>query len=306
VVDLAASRASDAHPACPLCGSTTTTRWKASSLDRALAPDDLAITDHRYGTTLELFACTCGYRFAAPDAIGELVPLYGMLDDPGYEESADARRAQQRALLAHVMRSAPEARTLLDVGAANGLLVEEAGRAGLDATGVEPSVRLAASARSRGLDVVAGVLDDGALAGRRFDVVTLVDVVEHVADPVALLRAAVHHTSPGGHVLVVTPDIASVPARVLRDRWWHLRLAHVGYFTRVTLADALLRAGLVPERWWRPGWVFEVGYLTERVGEYVPPARKLAHAASLRRVLDLTIPLNLFDSWAVLARRDCA
>lgn len=289
-----------ARPTCPLCGSASTTRWKAASLDRALVPDDLAITDHRYGTTLELHRCVCGFRFASSDDLERLDALYGALDDPGYEDSADARRAQQRALLDRVLRLAPHAHSLLDVGAANGLLVEDARERGLDAAGVEPSERLAASARARGLDVVTGTLDQA--GSRHFDIVTLVDVIEHVADPVALLLAAGARLAEDGYVLVVTPDVDSLAARALRDSWWHLRLAHVGYFTRTTLADALRRAGLTPVEWWRPGWVFELGYLTERVGEYVPLAKRVTRQPRLDALLARTIPLNLFDSLAVLAR----
>ena len=130
---------------------------------------------------------------------------------------------------------------------------------------------------------------------------TLVDVVEHVGDPVALLRACRGHGS-GGHLLVVTPDAASVAARWLGRRWWHLRLAHVGYFTRPTLTDALARAGLVAERWWRPGWVFEVGYLVERVGSYAPPAALGRPPHGKTSGPRRTVPLNLYDSLAVIVR----
>ena len=64
---------------------------------------------------------------------------------------------------------------------------------------------------------------------------TLVDVIEHVADPLALLRGARDYVAPGGLVLLVTPDVDSVAARLFGKRWWHLRLAHVGYFNRRSL-----------------------------------------------------------------------
>jgi SAM-dependent methyltransferase len=150
--------------------------------------------------------------------------------------------------------------------------------------------------------VVTGTLAD-LPDDERFDLVTLVDVVEHVSDPVGLLHDAGDRLSGRGRLLVVTPDVGSVAARVLRERWWHLRLAHVGYFTRATLTRALALAGLVPESWWRPGWTFEVGYLGERVGEYLPPARWITRRAAGSTVLGWTIPLNVRDSWAVIARR---
>src|SRR5438552_8388464 len=89
---------------CPICGQTGARRWKESDLRSALQPVDLAITDRRYGTTLALLECRCGFRYADPAELPDLNALYGALDDPAYEEGADARGAQQRALLAHVLR----------------------------------------------------------------------------------------------------------------------------------------------------------------------------------------------------------
>jgi len=286
---------------CPLCGRTDHRAWKPADVE-GLASGDLAITDRRYGTTLALRECVCGFRFADPRAVPDLVALYRDLDDPAYEAGEATRLAQQRALLERACRAAPGARSLLDVGAANGLLVEAAGAAGLDAAGVEPSASLAAAARRRGVDVRTGVLPLAELGERRFDLVTCIDVIEHVTDPVALLHACRERLAPGGRLLVVTPDAASVLARVLGRRWWHLRLAHVGYFTRRTLTDALRRAYLAPERWWRPGWVFEAGYLVERVGAYVPPIGRIGARARHARAMRAAVPLNLFDSLGVIAR----
>jgi len=291
-----------ASPRCPLCGRTDARVWKASSVDGDLVPEDLAITDSRYGTTLAILECPCGFRFADPRTVPDLVALYEALDDTAYRDTADVRRVQQRTLVRDLLRRQPATRTLLDVGAANGLLVDEATRAGLQAVGVEPSEALSAEARERGVDVLTGVLPHPDLADRRFDAVTLIDVIEHVPDPVELLQLARAHVAADGCVFVVTPDIASVAARALGRRWWHLRLAHVVYFTRATLTRALEVAGFVPETWWRPGWVFEVGYLTQRVGEYVPPVGKIAARYDDSSVMHRSVPLNLFDSLAVVAR----
>jgi SAM-dependent methyltransferase len=289
-----------------VCGGGGARAWKPSDLaGRAggLQPSDLAITDDRYGTTLALLACPCGFRFADPREVPDLTALYARLDDPAYEAGSGPRGAQQRALVRAVLAERPRSASLLDVGAASGLLVREAEGAGLAATGDEPSAPLAAAARRAGLDVRTGTLPMALPDDRRFDVVCLVDVVEHVADPVELLAAATARLVPGGVALVVTPDVRSLAARVLGRRWWHLRLAHVGYFDRRTLATALDRAGLRPVRWWRPGWVFEVSYLADRVVRYLPPLRPVAARLRRGRLGRAAIGLNPRDSLAVLAER---
>lgn len=292
---------------CRVCGSDDTQPWRKSPLTGGVTSEDLRITDARYGLTLDLARCRgCGFRFADSDDVSRLDQLYAELDDPGYEESQTPRRLQMEWLARTARRHHPAAKTALDVGAATGLLVAAARREGLDAIGIEPSRALSEIARAQNqVPVLTGVLPHPQLAGRRFDVVFLVDVIEHVADPGALLRQCAELLAPDGLLLVVTPDVASLAARLLGRRWWHFRIAHVGYFDRRSLGVALARAGLRPERWLRAKWFFDVAYLASRFESYLPVAgwnRFANRAPGLRSLYRSVIPLNLFDSYAVLAR----
>jgi SAM-dependent methyltransferase len=292
---------------CWICGDTATAPVDAGDVADALTPDDLRITDKRYGLTLPLVRCgACGFVYASGSGRLGLASLYAELDDDEYGASAEARRRQMAHLLRWAMPGRARPGRLLDVGAASGILLAEAAAAGFDGVGVEPSLPLAARAREHGLDVHDGVLPHPELDGEVFDVVTLVDVIEHVDDPLDLLRRCREHLAPGGRLVVVTPDQGSVAARALGRRWWHRRLAHVGYFDRSTLTLALQRTGFAAERWGRPRWYFPVGYLATRVGQYVPGAgrRRATTPPSdgTGRAERAVVPLNLRDSLAVVAR----
>lgn len=294
---------------CPACSGAHTTAWKARNFSaEKISPDDLRITDARYGTTLALARCEdCGFLFADDPEATEIGELYAALDDPAYEEGADARIRQLAWLVALCRAEQPGARTLLDVGAASGLLVAEAARSGLIGVGVEPSRTLSRSARDRGVDVLEGTLPHPELEHRTFDVVTLVDVVEHVTDPVALCRAAADRLSSNGLLVVVTPDVGSVAARVFGRLWWHFRVAHVGYFSDKSFSRAAARAGLSVVGSRRAIWFFPVHYLLARVTRYLPMAsgvtRRLGGTAMGRRLMDTIIPLNLFDSTVYFLRK---
>jgi SAM-dependent methyltransferase len=290
--------------ACWVCGSSDTRIWK-SGVDRPLRPEDLRITDSRYGTTLTLRRCrACGFVFAN-GAFDGIAGLYRQLADPAYVESGDTRVLQMEWLLNHVLERRPSLASLLDVGAGIGLLVDVARRRGLEAMGIEPSHTLAAHAAAAGIPIIEGVLPQAALAGRRFDLVTLVDVIEHVADPIGLLRQSAAHLNPNGVLVVVTPDIASVPSRLMGKRWWHYRLAHIGYFSRGSLAIAASRANLTVLDTFSVRWFFRLRYLAERAGRYLPVGsvnRAADRLGPLRRLYERTIGLDLHDSIGVVLR----
>ena len=179
---------------------------------------------------------------------------------------------------------------MLDIGAGSGIFVEQALRLGYDAEGVEPSEWLVNRSRERGLPVHRGVLPLEAVTAP-FDVVTLIDVIEHVTDPVRLLRDARDVMKPGGIGLVVTPDVSSIAARLMGPRWWHYRVAHVCYFAPSTLERALTLTGFKPLRRFRPAWYFTAGYLLDRLAVYFKPVRYL----NTRLAAQFTVPLNLYD-----------
>lgn len=296
-------------PSCPACGGTRATPWKAKNQPGELGSEHLLITDARYGTTLALERCEdCGFLFANDPGLASLDDLYAALDDPAYVEGTEARTRQMRWLLASSLKRQPAARTLLDVGAAAGLLVLEAARLGLDAAGIEPSRSLTDAARETGANVVSGTLPHPALEGRLFDIVALVDVIEHVADPVALCRAAADRLAPGGLLVVVTPDVSSIAARLLGARWWNFRVAHVGYFSPTSFSRAAARAGLSVVGGHRALWFFPVGYLLARITSYVPlpqsAVRAIERSPLAARALAAVIPLNLFDSSVYFLRKD--
>jgi 2-polyprenyl-3-methyl-5-hydroxy-6-metoxy-1,4-benzoquinol methylase len=294
--------------ACWICGSRKTAHWKARNLPRSLIPKDLEITDRRYGVTLALWKCRdCGFIFAHDEELNQLTSLYERLSDVDYVNSREPRLFQMRWLLETAQKVNPKAVSLLDVGAGAGLLVAEAKRLGLEATGVEPCRAFVDSARVLyGVEILHGVLPHPELANRQFDLVFLVDVIEHVSDPVKLLRQSARLLSSGGLLVVVTPDVGSLPAKILGPRWWHFRVAHVGYFDRTSLRKAIKAVGLVAVYESRAKWFFSVRYLAERLAVYLPIHwlnRIASRVQLLRWCYDRAAPLNLHDSFLVFLQR---
>jgi 2-polyprenyl-3-methyl-5-hydroxy-6-metoxy-1,4-benzoquinol methylase len=301
------SGASSDQSECWICGCSQSAPFKKRSIERALTPDDLKISDANYGTTLALRRCAaCGFISADRTDLSALFELYERLDDSGYEESQDSRALQMDWLLATAEKAHPRIRSILDVGAASGLLVSLAKKRGWEAQGVEPSQKLVdAAERFHGVQLLQGQLPHPGLQGRRFDVVFLVDVIEHVADPVGLLRHAANVMAPDGILVVVTPDVGRLASRLLGPRWWHFRLAHVGYFNDATFAEACKRSNLVLSSQFRAKWFFRVKYLAERMTRYLPVSgliRRLESTRSGARAANWLVPLNLHDSWVFICK----
>ncbi|MCA3601367.1 MAG: bifunctional 2-polyprenyl-6-hydroxyphenol methylase/3-demethylubiquinol 3-O-methyltransferase UbiG [Methylobacterium sp.] len=96
-----------------------------------------------------------------------------------------------------------EGLSLLDIGCGAGLVTEPMARMGFDVSGIDPAEENIAIAEDHaakgGLSIRYRAMTVEALpAGERYDVVTLLEVVEHVPDVGAMVAEAARHLKPGG------------------------------------------------------------------------------------------------------------
>jgi 2-polyprenyl-3-methyl-5-hydroxy-6-metoxy-1,4-benzoquinol methylase len=120
--------------------------------------------------------------------------------------------AERRAHIAAINRyfRLPGHPRHLDVGCALGSMLQEAKAAGWDPMGIETSEFAAKyAAEHTGCPVYAGTLQKAAFPSGSFDVVTLMDVIEHVPEPFELIGEIYRVLRPGGVVFIVTPNFAS-------------------------------------------------------------------------------------------------
>src|SRR5687767_10756004 len=102
-----------------------------------------------------------------------------------------------------------EGKSALDVGCGAGLLAEPLARLGANVTAIDAAPELieVARAHARGqrleIDYRAAAVED---VEGRFDLVTSLEVIEHVADPRAFVAALAGHLAPGGLKILSTPN----------------------------------------------------------------------------------------------------
>ena len=145
-------------------------------------------------------------------------------------------------------------RRALDVGAADGYLAERLTTAGWKVTALErdPAQVARAAARCEQAHVVDLEREQPPLAGQ-YDAIIYGDVVEHLSDPLRVLRELNRHLAPGGVVVVSVPNVAHVWVRLsllvghfdYGDRGI-LDRTHLAFFTRRTFRSFLTAARLTP------------------------------------------------------------
>jgi 2-polyprenyl-3-methyl-5-hydroxy-6-metoxy-1,4-benzoquinol methylase len=163
-------------------------------------------------------ACGLAWNDAPPppDPAGDWESDY--YSDAAIIKLHQARRSAMGAIVQRLSALHPERGRLLDVGSGLGFLMDSAARAGWAVEGVEASPTAAASARKlTGAKVTEGLMETADVPAAGFDVVTILDTLRHVPDPMALLHSAGRALRPGGLLMVreINRDIQRVGTRLL-------------------------------------------------------------------------------------------
>ncbi len=151
--------------------------------------------------------------------------------------------------LVRIANSASTAKTWMDFGAGSGTLVRAAMAAGFSAVGVE--VDEPARERSEALGTLIYPSLES-LPDDNYGVISISHVLEHLKDPVGMLRVLAQHLEVGGIIIAVQPDCTGLIPRLMPRHWsgW-VPDQHFWHFTSKSLSALMGEAGLVPERHWR-------------------------------------------------------
>lgn len=153
----------------------------------------------------------------------------------------------------------PSARTFLSVGCGTGRTEAELIKQGFHVTGIELDPVAAAAARENGLDMLQGDVNEIStqLADRNFDCLLYADVLEHIVDPVPILREHVARLVPGGCAIISVPNFRH--HTVLRQLFLHghIRYTDAGIFDTTHVRITTRR--LIQE------WFTHVGLTTDAI-----------------------------------------
>ena len=246
---------------CWICGGEDFVGVHRAVFDFALWHEqDPELADYT-GATVILQRCRC-CGFGQPEALPTLPNFFDrMYDQRWSDEWLEAETESQykdkifRSVLADLDRRQPKdsPRRLLDVGAHVGRFMELAQQRGWQPEGVELNPRTAAcAARRTGLPIHHINAHELVLQKRQYQVITLIDVLEHIPEPLALLKTLRDLLAPGGWLAVKVPHGPNqLRKELLRAR---LRpshratvadnLVHVNHFTPASLRRALITVGL--------------------------------------------------------------
>lgn len=260
------------RPTCPVCAASTARTLWTGALDD---PETLAYLDaYHYsgdwrdqiaGQSFSLAKCdACGMTWHQRVITGDsLNMVYGV-----WADAEQARRyegahvpdkqdvqglARQMAKLAlrlqHLAGAPDRPLRLLDFGCGDGKFLRVAAALGAEVTGIDVSASRTEDVRAAGLTILPDLDALDQQGAPPFDAVVLSQVLEHVEDPLALLRALRDRLRKGGVLFVAVPNAGHVTIPQDFAAFTLVQpIEHINAFSPATLRKIGEKAGFTPLR----------------------------------------------------------
>ncbi|MBA4188806.1 MAG: hypothetical protein C0467_12475 [Planctomycetaceae bacterium] len=232
---------------CPLCG-----RDEADLLMEASDPTPTEGDGRRFAV-VSCRRCSLAYTNPrpSPDTIGNFYPPNyapheaktergGPLPSRFWSRVAGHPCPERRGLL-----PLPKPGRLLDFGCGGGSYLTRMAELGWRVTGLDCSPDAVRTVREKlGHEAIFGTLPNPELAPGSFEAITLWQALEHVHQPVQVLRDAYRLLVPGGCLVVAVPNFESLTRSWFGEHWFGLDVPrHLTHFTPATLTASVQAAG---------------------------------------------------------------
>ncbi len=261
-----------------------------------------------YKNSIPVYKCSvCGLGMAAPEEFdpskyyNEAYFNGGKAD--GYSDYVQTKKTLQ-AQFAREFRllkeMQPQGGKLLELGCAYGYFLEVA-RQHYQVYGLELCEEAVADCQARGLaEVRQGPINkENLLSVPTVDIVVMLDVIEHLSDPLSSLSEATAKLRPGGILLLTTGDFASLCARIT-GKYWRLMTPpqHLWFFTPTAIKMLGEKLGLECLSITHPFKKVPLSLMCYQMCRFLslqPRLPKWTQRASM--------PVNLFDAMRVVMRK---
>jgi 2-polyprenyl-3-methyl-5-hydroxy-6-metoxy-1,4-benzoquinol methylase len=189
------------------------------------------------------------------DVLPDVAELRGRYDEAyvanrAHSEGVETIAAAKEATFARFLNSfgiSPDgSQRLLEVGCSTGLALQLAAQRGRQISGLDVNEHAVEVAKQRlpSADIRVGAIEEADWPAQHFDAIAMFDVIEHLERPDTALKQLAELLRVGGRLLIVTPNAASLSARLMRRRWPHLLRDHLHVLTPHAITNLIRDAGL--------------------------------------------------------------
>jgi 2-polyprenyl-3-methyl-5-hydroxy-6-metoxy-1,4-benzoquinol methylase len=207
------------HDVCPVCLGTLI--FKVGEIEYT-TPTYYSTTIVKLQNTPELWKCkSCDSGFVQNSLIEQdSLELYSQGSSEYRWSHSKSFEQEKPKIVSSVLKKIlrPGSR-VVDVGCGSGSFLDLAKASGCETFGVEYSLESLSIIRENGhiADTSIEAFDGN------FDTIVAFDLIEHLYEVPEFMNDCFHRLNPGGHLILLTGAISSLPAKITKNSWWYVQ-----------------------------------------------------------------------------------
>ncbi len=193
---------------------------------------------------------------------------------------------------------------VLDIGASTGVMLDIFKENGFETWGVEPSTS-SQRAEAKGHKILKVYFEKAKLPENYFDLVIMNHTLEHLDDPVLILKKIHRILNKNGIVLIDVPNAGGLGSKILKDKWpYRLPLEHKQQFTKESLSKVFKDSGFKVIYFKSRSGVFELSNPLMEIWESLTTLKKRFFTTIFNIPYDVLVTsLNMGDSMTMVGRK---
>lgn len=262
---------------CPLCGEEDPENFKCF-----------------FDGFVKVYKCsTCGFVAQYPGPGHDTIETnyedsYSLDFTEKQEFMYPKRRAVLQDIVGRIIQSSGTGR-ILDVGCGDGHFLHLAGKKGFECHGLEYSKKLSSYASTKvDGNIHQGKYEKLTYPEGAFDVITFIQVLEHIPDPLSVLKIAHYHLRRGGLLVIEVPSVRAphfLIYGVSKIKWFvtfkGIRKSHVNYFSPETLTAFSEKANFQTKEVVTGRWKYKYTGLLRSVASITDPLMNATNIGGL-------------------------
>ncbi len=199
---------------------------------------------------------------------------------------------------------------VLDIGCSNGVFLSMMQKKGWKGVGLDISEYIIEQAQKtrahEDLEFRSGYLHEKVAEKEKFNLITMWDVIEHVEDPIGILKQINVRLNPGGLLVLETQNINSFFAKLLKRSWHHFKhFEHIYHFNETALRNMLENTGfnIKSISTANSGKYIEGKFLIERSQRVLPKFLHGLVKTCLGGFQHTTFYANMHDEYIIVAEK---
>lgn len=246
--------------------------------------------------------------------------IYWKSDSPkdlGYEDYLKHRSLYKKTFVRRFKNLKPfmaryenSPKRVLDIGCSNGVFLSMMSENNWSGIGIDVSEYIIEEAqkanKSKTIEYRSGYLNEVIEELEKFEMITMWDVIEHVEDPIDLVKQVHKHLNDKGLLILETQNIKSLFAKILGRSWHHFKhFEHIYHFNREALEYMLTEAGFKIKNisTANSGKYIDVNFLLERSQRVLPAIVHRLVNRCFKSLKTKTLYANMHDEYIVIAEK---